>query len=96
MTQTFQCPEGRYSSALLPKEEKMESPIHGFSAPKGVIAVRYGSGRGVESGDGEFQCPEGRYSSALPSGRVQLSIPSSSFSAPKGVIAVRYCCMIVL
>ena len=37
----------------------------GFSAPKGVIAVRY-----TRKGLGEvytqlFQCPEGRYSSAL-------------------------------
>ena len=37
----FQCPEGRYSSALLLWDEVNASPTQCFSAPKGVIAVRY-------------------------------------------------------
>ena len=62
----FQCPEGRYSSALHPDLPDHYQIIGGFSAPKGVIAVRYRTARSLTLRDGVFQCPEGRYSSALP------------------------------
>ena len=62
---TFQCPEGRYSSALRIWRYGVIPVAPSFSAPKGVIAVRYPDMFVFSPRWTKFQCPEGRYSSAL-------------------------------
>ena len=78
----FQCPEGRYSSALRMKSSSMFWNFWSFSAPKGVIAVRYHMLFQPPPYKHTFQCPEGRYSSALPQ-RVGGNYVSVHVSVPR-------------
>ncbi len=79
----FQCPEGRYSSALLEKQGYPSADWLSFSAPKGVIAVRYPLNRPGMRTALSFQCPEGRYSSALQRRGSEMGL-IFAFQCPEG------------